>query len=89
MKLIEFVIILLVILVVIVALSWFLSEYIEHHLHIPFMVVFLIGVFCPPLWILLLILAFLANMTQQKPPPYPYPPTYPYPPAPYPPPPAH
>ena len=82
MKTIDLVIILLVIFAVSAVVSWFLSEYIEHHLHIPFMVVFLIGVFCPPLWYLLLALAFLTSMTQPKMPPvYAYPPMpYPYPP---------
>lgn len=79
LKLIEYVIIIFVFLTISVVLSWFLSEYIEHHLHIPFMVLFLIGVFCPPLWYLLLALAFLTSMTQQKPPSYPSYPSYPMP----------
>lgn len=78
MKLIEAVILLLVIAVIVFAISWFFSEYIAKHLNIPFIIVFLIGIFCFPLWLLMLLLALFINKSK---PPYPYPPPpYPYPP---------
>ena len=85
MKVLELLIIVLVIVIICVVISWFFSGYISHHLHIPFILVFLIGVLFPPLWWLMMGLAVLVSLSHHHAhPPAPYPPA-PYPPPPYPP----
>lgn len=78
MKTIEFIVILLVLIVLTTIIAWFLSEYISHHLGIPFIVVFAIALVFPPLWWLLLLLAFIMSRSRPKPPAYPRPYSPPY-----------
>lgn len=78
MKTIEFIVILLVLIFITTIIGWFLSEYISHHLGIPFILVFAIALVFPPFWWLLLLLAFIMSRYHPKPPAYPRPYSPPY-----------
>jgi hypothetical protein len=66
MKSIETLVLILVIFVFLITISYFGSEFIVKYVDMPFLLVFGLGIFFPPIWLLLLIYAIFKRLEEGK-----------------------